>query len=233
MTVYGYARVSTQKQSIERQIANIYRAHPETKEIWMEKATGTRIDVRKEFCKLIGELQAGDTLVLDSVSRFSRQADAGFKLYEELFDRGVNLVFLKEPYINTDNYRAALQGVDSIPDATDSNLKPLFNGLKKTLMLLAKQQFYQAFEQSEKEVKDLSQRTKEGMQAKGAGEKISKALKGKTYETERGEYVKGTIKKCAKAFGGNMKDGELINLLKCGRNTYYKYKRELTQEEEK
>ena len=34
----------------------------------------------------------------------SRNADDGFKLYEQLYNKGVNLVFLKEPHINTETY---------------------------------------------------------------------------------------------------------------------------------
>ena len=38
----------------------------------------------------------------------SRNADEGFTLYELLYNQGVNLVFLKEPHINTDTYRKIL-----------------------------------------------------------------------------------------------------------------------------
>ena len=49
----------------------------------------------------------GDTIVFDSVSRMSRQEE-GFKLYVQLFEAGINLVFLKEPHINTDTYKKAI-----------------------------------------------------------------------------------------------------------------------------
>ena len=38
----------------------------------------------------------------------SRNAEEGFELYKELYDKGVELVFLKEPHINTETYRKAL-----------------------------------------------------------------------------------------------------------------------------
>lgn len=53
-------------------------------------------------------MKAGDTIIFDSVSRMSRDAEEGFRLYEKLFNRNVSLIFLKEPHINTDTYRKAI-----------------------------------------------------------------------------------------------------------------------------
>ena len=107
MGTYGYARISTSKQSIERQVRNIEREYPGAV-IIREAYTGTKID-RKEWRKLFAAVQAGDTIVFDSVSRMSRNADDGFAVYEELYNRGVSLVFLKEPHISTDTYKRVLE----------------------------------------------------------------------------------------------------------------------------
>lgn len=106
MSIYGYARISTSKQSIERQVRNIEREYPGAV-IIREAYTGTKID-RKEWGKLFSAVQAGDTIVFDSVSRMSRNAEDGFAVYEKLYTRGVNLVFLKEPHISTDTYKRVL-----------------------------------------------------------------------------------------------------------------------------
>ena len=42
----------------------------------------------------------------------SRNADEGSALYEQLFQQGVNLMFLKEPHINTDVYMQAIERRD-------------------------------------------------------------------------------------------------------------------------
>lgn len=91
----------------------------------------------------------------------SRNAKEGFELYEELFNRGVNLVFLKEPYINTDVYRRNMN-----PDIqmTGEKVDILLEAVKRYLLEVAKDQIRIAFEQSEKEVMDLRQRTKEGIE---------------------------------------------------------------------
>lgn len=50
-------------------------------------------------------LKRGDTVIFDSVSRMSRNAEEGFQLYMELLEKGINLEFINEPYINTDYYK--------------------------------------------------------------------------------------------------------------------------------
>ena len=106
--VYGYCRISTAKQSIERQIRNITKEYPTVK-IVQEVFTGTKTEGREEWAKLYRTVKNGDTIVFDSVSRMSRDAVEGVELYMELFQRGVTLVFLKESYINTEIYRSTIE----------------------------------------------------------------------------------------------------------------------------
>ena len=68
--IYGYCRISTPKQSIERQIRNILSAYPEAI-IYQEVYTGKKLYERKEFEKLLSRVKKGDTIVFDSVSRMS------------------------------------------------------------------------------------------------------------------------------------------------------------------
>ena len=82
MCMYGYCRISQKKQSIDRQIRNIKSAYPEAT-IIEEAYTGTSLD-RKEWNKLFKKVKDGDTIIFDSVSRMSRNAEEGFTAYEEL-----------------------------------------------------------------------------------------------------------------------------------------------------
>ena len=104
---YGYCRISRSKQSIDRQIRNIKAAYPEAV-IIQEIFSRTQLD-RKEWQKLMKRISAGDTIIFDSVSRMSGNAADGFAAYEELYQKGVTLVFLKEPHINTSTYKKALE----------------------------------------------------------------------------------------------------------------------------
>ncbi len=104
MSVYGYCRISTPKQSIERQVRNILKIYPNA-HIIREVFTGTKFQGRKEFEKMIKAVLPGDTIIFDSVSRMSRTAQEGFEYYALLYNRDVNLIFLKEPHVNTEVFR--------------------------------------------------------------------------------------------------------------------------------
>jgi len=104
MSEYGYTRISTKKQDINRQIRNIKEKYPNAI-IVEEIYTGTKTEGRKEWNKLYKSVKENDTIIFDEVSRMSRNAEEGFQLYEELYQRGVNLVFLKEPHISTDTFK--------------------------------------------------------------------------------------------------------------------------------
>lgn len=68
---------------MERQIRNIQKEYPEAV-IIKEVYTGIKFQGRKELNKLIKQLKAGDTVVFDSVSRMSRDAEEGFQVYQDL-----------------------------------------------------------------------------------------------------------------------------------------------------
>lgn len=238
--IFGYARISTKKQNIERQVRNI---HSECNEavIVREAFTGTTT-TRPEFDRLLKLVKEGDTIIFDSVSRMSRNASEGFALYKELYNRGVNLVFLKEPHINTSTYRNELDkqiniNVNTGDSATDTLMKSIFDALNIYILNLAEKQIAQAFEQSEKEVEDLRQRTREGIEtARRAGKQIGGHKAGVKMVIKKEAPVKALIRKHSKDFEGSLNDSEVIAIINAtqglhvARNTYYKYKRLLAQE---
>lgn len=224
---YGYCRISRKQQSIDRQIRNIKEVYP-TATIIQEAYTGTKLD-RPKFDKLLNTVKQGDTIVFDSVSRMSRNADEGFKLYKELYSKGINLVFLKEPLINTQVYKSKLEAIN-IPNVEVETLRPLMEGLEQTLILLAEEQFKMAFAQAEKEVMDLRQRTKEGIQTARINGKQIGTPKGTKLTTKKSIAAKEGIRKYSKDFDGTLKDKEVIKLIGISNNTYYKYKKELLME---
>lgn len=220
---YGYARISTPKQNIDRQVRNILVSHPQA-HIVKEVYTGTKFQGRKELNKLLNKVTVGDTIIFDSVSRMSRNAEEGFVMYEKLFNQGISLVFLKEPHINTDTYKKALQG--GIP-TTGTNVDFVLDGINKYLLALAKEQIKLAFDQAEKEVLDLHQRTAEGIEtARLAGKQIGQKP-GIKLTTKKSVAAKDIIQKHNKSFGGSLNDVETIRQAGISRKTFYKYKREL------
>lgn len=226
MSIYGYARISRPTQKIERQIQNIIREYPNAI-IKQEAYTGTKIEGRKEFKKLLDNVKAGDTIVFDSVSRMSRNADDGVKTYFELFEKGVKLIFLKEHYIDTDVYAENLKDKIEL-QGTDED--EIFKGLNNYFRKLAERQIRIAFEQAQKEVDDLHVRTSEGMrEAKRKGKQIGQVA-GATLNVKKKEPIKAEIKAKSKDFEGTYTDKDLMKVLGIARNTYYKYKKELAEE---
>lgn len=227
--IYGYCRISTNKQSIERQHRNILAIYP-TAKIIDEVFTGTKLYERKEFNKLLKIVKQGDTIVFDSVSRMSRDSEEGFKLYEELFNKGIELVFLKEQHINTSTYKKALTNNITL---TGTNVDFILEGINKYLLALAKEQIKIAFNQAEKEVTDLHQRTKEGIETARLNGKQIGQIKGIKLTTKKSIQAKEDIIKYSKDFQGTLKDTEVMKLIGLARNTYYKYKKEIVKEYEK
>lgn len=231
--LYGVGRISTGKQNIERQIRNILAKYPNAR-IIKETYTGTKLEGRKEFENLLKILKEGDTLIFDSVSRMSRNSEEGCKLYEELFNKGINLIFLKEEYINTEVYRKALENqikleLNTGNTATDELMQTIISALNKYTLALAKEQIKKAFDQAEKEVQDLHQRTKEGLiTARLEGKQIGQ-VKGTNLITKKEKEAKPLIIKYSKDFDGTLSDVECIKLIGISRNSYYTYKKELKE----
>lgn len=223
--IYGYARISRKEQNIERQIRNIKKEYPDAviiKEIY----TGTKTEGRKEFTRLLKKAGKEDTIVFDSVSRMSRNAAEGFELYQELFERGVTLVFLKEPHINTECYKKALAGNIEM---TGTDADYILEGINKYLMALAKEQIRISFEQSEKEVMDLRQRTREGMETARLNGKQIGQKKGAKLITKKSIKAKEEIKKYNRSFNGSLNDKETMKLIGISKVTFYKYKKEILE----
>lgn len=238
---YGYCRISTPKQNIDRQERNILELYPAAyivKETYTGTKTAGRNDWNKLYKLVTQESKAKKVrIIFDSVSRFSRNADEGCELYEALFNMDVTLVFLKEPHINTDVYKQALQNQIEIKlntgnKATDEFINNIIEALNKYTIDLAKAQIRIAFEQAEKEVQDLHQRTSEGIKtAKLNGKQIGR-VKGKKYATKKEKEAKEIILKNSKDFNGTNTDSEVIKIAGISRNSYYKYKAELKAAEE-
>ena len=220
---YAYCRISTPKQSMERQVRNILKLYPNAT-IFQEVYTGTKIDGRRKWEQLLRTVQPGDAIIFDSVSRMSRNAEEGFSAYQELYERDVDLVFLKEPHINTQTYKQALSNHVKL---TGDKVDYILEGVNKYLMALAKEQIRLAFEQAEKEVSDLHQRTREGIETARLNGKQIGQKKGVILTTKKSTAAKEVILRHSRDFGGTLSDAECISLLHIARNTYYKYKSEL------
>ena len=194
--IYGYCRVSTNHQRITRQITNIKEVDSHAN-IIKEFYTGTT-QSRPQWEKLVKQIEKGDTIIFDSVSRMSRNADEGFRDYKMLYGLGVNLVFINEPLINTSVFDSSRNNllkvtVETGNQAVDNYFKGNIKLINDLLMSLAEEQIKQAFIQSEKEVNDLHTRISQGMrESKNNGIKIG-LPKGSTLTTVKSLKCKNII----------------------------------------
>src|ERR1700738_2482560 len=94
MTIYGYARVSTDGQSLASQDAQLHAAG--CAKVYAEKVSGKATDGRAELAKVLRRLEQGDVLVVTRLDRLARstrdllnildlvaKAGAGFKSLAE------------------------------------------------------------------------------------------------------------------------------------------------------
>ena len=173
---YGYTRVSTTHQKIARQVTNILAVYPKAT-IIREFYTGTTQN-RPEWEKFITKVKKDDTIVFDSVSRMARNSTEGFQAYKMLYERGIHLVFLNEPLINTNVLDATKNkllniNIETGNAAVDTFFKGNIELINNFIMALAEEQIKAAFDQAEKEVTDLHSRISQGIrEAKKNGIKI-------------------------------------------------------------
>ncbi len=112
---YSYKRISTdtERQNFARQEKALKKYAEQNKieylvEFKEEKSAKNFID-RKEFNKLDKLLRADDTVVFKDLSRFTREADNGYKKYMEWLERGINIVFIDNPTVSTDYIRQMMR----------------------------------------------------------------------------------------------------------------------------
>ena len=132
-------------------------------------------------------------------------------------------------------YRKALDNQINIVlktgnEATDELMKTIISALNKYTIALAKEQIKKAFDQAEKEVQDLHQRTKEGiLTAKLNGKQIGQP-RGAKLTTKKSIKSKEIILKHSKDFDGTLNDIECMKLANVSKTTFYKYKKELKKD---
>lgn len=234
--IIGIARISRPTQNIQRQIRNIKKLYPNARIIKIT-CSGAKVIGYKEFEKIIEEVKTNNRnkkykLVFDSASRMSRNSESGCNLYEDLFKHNVSIEFLKEPQINTEVFKKALDNqiklqVQTENQATDKFINAIIQALNDYTIALAKEQIRKIFEQAQKELDDLHIRTSEGIEtAKLAGKRIG-TPKGSKLTTKKSLKSKSLIKKYSKDFDGVLSDVECLKLIGISRNTYYKYKNEI------
>lgn len=94
---FGYARVSTKEQNLDRQIDWLREQGIEDQNIHVEKISGVKAN-RPEFNRLMEKLREGDTVLVESFSRLGRSTKDLIEIVERLDKMGVLLVSSKDNF---------------------------------------------------------------------------------------------------------------------------------------
>ena len=209
---YSYMRISTKesndKQSFNRQEKSL-KAYAKDNNIeylidFKDDITGSTFD-RPSWNKLEKILQPGDTIVFKEISRFTRQAEEGYKKYKELMDKGINLVFLDNLTVSTD----CIKNLTSIANSQNLVTKTALESTIKLLLIVELDRV-----QQEREI--IVKRIKQGI---AASNKKSGRKQGKL------DKMNDELKADIKEFLGDrsIRQIDLMNKHNISRNTLKKY----------
>lgn len=98
---YGYVRVSTKEQNIDRQLADMYNQGLTDVNIFIDKQSGKDFD-RTNYQKLKSILKSGDLLIIKSIDRLGRNYDMIIDEWRDLVTRlNVDILVIDMPLLDT------------------------------------------------------------------------------------------------------------------------------------
>ena len=107
---YGYVRVSTKEQNIDRQMSALSIENIPEKHIFIDRASGKDVD-RVEYKKLLTILEEGDDLIIKSIDRLGRDYDDILQQWQFITKvKKVHIMVLDFPLLNTRNNTDTITG---------------------------------------------------------------------------------------------------------------------------
>lgn len=99
--LYGYARVSTRDQNVDRQISALKNAGVEQENIFIDKASGKNFN-RPSYKKLLSTAQRNDIIIIKSIDRLGRDYEEIQAEWREITKtRGIDIKVLDMPLLDT------------------------------------------------------------------------------------------------------------------------------------
>lgn len=109
--VYGYARVSTRDQNLDRQLQALAAFPVEGRRVFADKASGKDFD-RPAYRRLMARLRPGDVLVVKSIDRLGRDYNEILEQWRAITKRkGAHVVVLDMPLLDTRTTQNGITGV--------------------------------------------------------------------------------------------------------------------------
>ena len=170
---FSYMRISTREEREmqrynrqEKALEKYVQEHGiELKDVYQfrDDISGKSFENRADWNKLEKLLQPGDTIIFKDITRFTREAENGYKKYMELLNNNINLIFIDNPTISTD-YIKTMMGIDQRQE--NRIAKKSLNDTIELLILVE-------LDRAEREREIIVQRIRDGLKAsdKKAGRK--------------------------------------------------------------
>lgn len=170
---FSYMRISTREEREmqkynrqEKALEKYAQDHEiELKDVYQfrDDVSGKSFENRAEWNRMERLVQPGDTIIFKDITRFTREAENGYKKYMELLNKNINLVFIDNPTISTD-YIKTMMGI-----AQKQENRIAKKSLNDTIELL----ILVELDRAEREREIIVQRIRDGLKAsnKKAGRK--------------------------------------------------------------
>lgn len=100
---YGYIRVSSKDQHLDRQLQALIEYGVNERDVVQDKASGKDFNRNGYLTLKSSLLRVGDTLVIKELDRLGRNMDMVKSEWRELQEKGINIVVLDTPILNTIN----------------------------------------------------------------------------------------------------------------------------------
>lgn len=183
--VVAYMRISTKeergKQKFTRQEQSVIRWCKENdteipeRRIYKDDASGKSFD-RAAWKELEQDIQAGDTILFKDVCRFTRERDNGYKKYMDLLNKGIEMIFIDNPTLNTEYIKSMQTSAEKMKEEN------LIGGM--TLEFVIRLLLVTELDRAEREREITVKRIKDGIKAshkksgrkEGQLDKMSKEL---------------------------------------------------------
>ena len=176
---FSYMRISTREEREmqrynrqEKALEKYVQEHGiELKDVYQfrDDISGKSFENRADWNKLEKLLQPGDTIIFKDITRFTREAENGYKKYMELLNNNINLIFIDNPTISTD-YIKTMMGIAQRQE--NRIAKKSLNDTIELLILVE-------LDRAEREREIIVQRIRDGLKAsnKKAGRKPGQLYK--------------------------------------------------------
>ncbi len=202
--IYGYIKANSRHQNTQKQIDYI-KFFDNNAIIFQET----------EFNQLLEKVKQGDSIVFDEISRISQNIEECYNIYMELLNKGIDLIFLKERHIDTKEYQRRKER--HFITGVDIELENLKDNIRLSL------------ERTKREKEQSAKRIKKGKRNSKLHQ--GRPFGSKNLETEKASHIKEIIKNQSKDFQGSLSDVQIMKSIGIARNTFYKYKKVVKQEE--